>query len=819
MIKLEKVNKYFNRHKRNQMHIINNTSLELGDTGLVAILGQSGSGKTTLLNAIGGLDKVNRGKIYINGKKITRRTVNTVDRIRNLNIGYIFQDYKLIENLSVYENIAMALRMIGITNKKEIDKRVNYVLEAVKMERYKKRPALMLSGGEKQRVSIARALAKNPSIVIADEPTGNLDSKNSLEVMNIIKAISKEKLVILVTHEVDLAKFYASRILEIKDGKIVNDYENNVTESLEYRLDNKIYLKDFKNIENIHSENENLNVNIYSNEEKNKINVNVVIKDGNVYIEAKDKQIEVIDENSAIEFVDDHYKKIDKSIYEQYDYDLDAIGEKKYKLKYKSIYGIIKSLVKGFQKVFDYSILKKILMLGFFASSLFIVYAISNIYGVSQIDEKDFIEVDKNYLKAEMPKIDVDEFSNYENVEGVDYILPGDGNVSFQYTADDYIQTAKYTLEISGSMVSLDKIKEENIYAGRMAQNDYEILLDKMVLDKIVNDNNTMLRYMGLKNENELLNKNVSIDNLGKFTIVGFVNTGSPSIYVSRNLFTDILANQTSSDFGGIYRIDDSEQEETAEVKNYELYMDDITLVKGRLPENDYEVIVNESNKETMKLNKKIPEKVNGEELTVVGYYRSQTDRQDYLVNNDTIMYDIISKASGLMVYCNGDKQAVLNEFQANYHINIYDKYARDFDEYQERRKDSIKSSIILATIILAISLIEIFLMIRSSFLSRIKEIGVLRTIGVKKNDIYRMFIGEIFAITTLGNLPGIFLMNYILYNVSKISYFKGMFVVNMNTFLLGLLLVYAFNLIIGVIPIYKVLRKRPAEILARHDI
>ena len=216
MIKLEKVNKYFNRYKRNQIHIINNTSLELGDTGLVAILGQSGSGKTTLLNAIGGLDKVNRGKIYINGKKITRRTVNTVDRIRNLNIGYIFQDYKLIENLSVYENIAMALRMIGITNKKEIDKRVNYVLEAVKMERYKKRPALMLSGGEKQRVSIARALAKNPSIVIADEPTGNLDSKNSLEVMNIIKAISKEKLVILVTHEVDLAKFYASRILEIK---------------------------------------------------------------------------------------------------------------------------------------------------------------------------------------------------------------------------------------------------------------------------------------------------------------------------------------------------------------------------------------------------------------------------------------------------------------------------------------------------------------------------------------------------------------------------------------------------------------------------
>ena len=226
MVKLEKVNKYFNRRKPNQIHIINNTSLELEKTGLVAILGHSGSGKTTILNAIGGLDKVNKGKIFVNGKKITKRSSYVVDKIRNLNIGYIFQDYKLLDNLSVYENVAISLKMIGIKNKKEIEKRVKYVLEAVKMYRYRNRPARMLSGGEKQRVAIARAIVKNPSIVIADEPTGNLDSKNSLEIMNIIKAISKEKLVILVTHEVELANFYATRIVEIQDGIVINDYKN-----------------------------------------------------------------------------------------------------------------------------------------------------------------------------------------------------------------------------------------------------------------------------------------------------------------------------------------------------------------------------------------------------------------------------------------------------------------------------------------------------------------------------------------------------------------------------------------------------------------
>ena len=200
MLELKKVNKYFNRHKKNELHVINNTSLTIKDNGLVALLGPSGCGKTTLLNAIGGLDKVKKGSIYINGEKVNSRLSSKVDRIRNISVGYIFQDYKLIENLSVYDNVAIVLKMLGIKDKQEIKLRVEYVLEKVGMLRYKKRPASMLSGGQQQRVGIARAIVKDPDIILADEPTGNLDSKNSLEIMNIIKAISKDRLVLLVTH-------------------------------------------------------------------------------------------------------------------------------------------------------------------------------------------------------------------------------------------------------------------------------------------------------------------------------------------------------------------------------------------------------------------------------------------------------------------------------------------------------------------------------------------------------------------------------------------------------------------------------------------
>lgn len=815
MIIIEKVNKYFNRRRRNEIHIINNTSLELENKGLVAILGQSGSGKTTLLNAIGGLDKVSKGKIYINGKKITRRRTNTVDKIRNLNIGYIFQDYKLIENMSVFDNVAISLRMIGIKNKKEIEKRVNYVLEAVNMYRYRNRPAQMLSGGEKQRVAIARAIVKNPSIVIADEPTGNLDSKNSLEIMNIIKAISKEKLVILVTHEVDLAKFYATRIVELQDGKIVNDYANESKESLEYRLDNKIYLKDFKDINNF--KNKKINIDVYSDDENAEIDVKLVLKNGNIFIQAENKKIEVVDDNSGVELINDHYKKIDKSIYEKYKYNLDEIIDKKYKPRYSSIYGIVKSIRNGFNRILNYTILKKVLLLGFLLSAMFVVYSVSNIAGAIDIRESDFIKIDRNYLQVDMPKVNVDDYLKYENLENIDYMIPGKSDVSFKIKMDNYYQLSTFSFELSGSLVDLDKINENDIIKGRMPQNEYEIVIDKKVVDNMLNDRFSMIKGMGIKNEDELLNRVVTIDGMKDFTIVGFVDNLSASIYVKKSLFINILNNMTQSEHGlGIYFSNQEENSETV-VKDYNLFLDDITITKGRMPENDYEVIVNKSN-EDMKLNKPIKAEVNGKQLTVVGFYDSKTNKQEYLVSNNTVKYNVISKNNGFTIYPI-DKQAVMNQFQNEYRLNIIDRYEKDKNEYINKKREEIRNAVIFAGIILAISLVEIYLMIRSSFLSRIKEIGVLRAIGVKKKDIYRMFLGEILSITTVASMPGIALMTYILSQVTKIPYVNRMFIVNFNTIGIAVLIVYAFNIIVGLLPLLRVIRNTPAKILARHDV
>lgn len=825
MLKLEKLNKYFNKGKRNQIHIINNTTLEFNEPGIVVLLGASGSGKTTLLNVIGGLDKANKGKIYINGHKITKMTpTHKIDKIRNLNIGYIFQDYKLIENYSVFDNVAISLKMIGIKDKKEIAKRVNYVLESVDMYRYRNRPAQMLSGGERQRVAIARAIVKSPNIIIADEPTGNLDSKNSLEIMNIIKAISKDKLVILVTHEVELAKFYASRIIEIQDGKIINDYENEISDSLEYRLDNKIYLKDLKNTENINKE--NCKIEVFTEKNEN-IDVKLVAKNGNIYIEANNKKVEVVDEDSPIELINDHYKKIDKSIYEKYNYNLDDIISKKKKLKYSSINGFLKSIINGFKKISSYTVMKKILLIGYFLSAMFIVYSISSIFGTRQIKDEDFITKNPNYLQVESGKIDIEDYLEYEKQEDVEYILPGDSLITLKMNFKEYYQTADAYLMINGSLTDINAIMQEELLCGKMPEKDSEVVIDKMVIDKIdtigysngySSADNTVLIDLGIKDTEDLLGKALSIDNVEDFTIVGITDKKSPSIYMKKDNFINILHNTQKNNYSTNIFNSNQENQIADTIMDYSLYLDDITLKKGKLPENDYEVIVNIINKDKIKLNETIDNKVNGKKLKVVGYYESKTDMQNYFVNSNTIKYNVINNNNSFMIYTK-NKEEVLDTFRNEYGLDIVDTYEKDKQSYIKEREDEVISNIIFAIIVLSISLIEIFLMIRSSFLSRIKEIGILRAIGVKKSDIYKMFIGEIFAITTLTSLPGIILMSYILNTLINSINIGKAFIMNWNIAGLSIIVVYLFNLLVGLMPLYSVIGDTPAKIFARHDI
>jgi len=255
-------------------------------------------------------------------------------------------------------------------------------------------------------------------------------------------------------------------------------------------------------------------------------------------------------------------------------------------------------------------------------------------------------------------------------------------------------------------------------------------------------------------------------------------------------------------------------KEETI-INNYELFKDKITLKKGRIPTNDYEIIVPINNEYEMPLDKQIDTKINDTKLTVVGYYDSIYNYNIYLTNQNTVKYDLISSSKDLVIY-SSDKEKSISDFKG---LNIKDSYLNSKLEYQKSIKEANNNTILMCSIILMISFIEMYLMMRSSFLSRIKEIGIYRAIGVKKMDIYRMFYGEVIAITTLASVPGVIFMSYILSLLLKIKYISGLFVVNTYTFILSIVVIYIFNLIVGLLPVFNVIRKSPATILSRNDL
>lgn len=220
MIEIQKISKIYDKNTI----ALNNITLSLPDKGLVFITGSSGSGKSTMLNLLGLLDNPSEGEIIVDGKFINKLKQKEIDYYRNTYIGFVFQEYNLLNNYNVRKNVEIALDLQKKKYKKE---KILEILKSVGLDGLDNRKINELSGGQKQRVAIARALIKNPNIILADEPTGNLDYENSEQIFSILKNISTNKLVIVVTHNLEFADKYGDRVIELKDGIVISDSINN----------------------------------------------------------------------------------------------------------------------------------------------------------------------------------------------------------------------------------------------------------------------------------------------------------------------------------------------------------------------------------------------------------------------------------------------------------------------------------------------------------------------------------------------------------------------------------------------------------------
>ncbi len=512
MIRIENISKVFNPRSRNRNQVLKNISFELPEKGLIAIFGKSGSGKTTLLNIIGGLDKQDGGKIYIDGENVAGK----VDRTRNAKIGYIFQNYYLEKGYTITEILRNQMTIAGFKDENEIKRRTTAALELVEMERFKNKRADALSGGQQQRVAIARAIVKGSDIILADEPTGNLDAENTVKVMEILKEISKTQLVVLVTHEVTLIKNYADSHIKIVDGKLVPD--SDVGDEIKYVTEHNAIRVDGSKAEKI-SKN-GVDIEFYGAPSQSGECVKIVNDNGTIYIQPG-RNVTVLDGTSEKKLV---FKGAEEEKAEKArNAETIASAFTKSNAKKNGKLFTFKSILKLFKKGGEeraYStanIVKQIFIAAMAAVICFFAFSAFEVLN-TEIENKT---VDENGVYTNLDAYSEIRRLNADLYDGIDFFDTQLKSGTFAYS--DFVSLSEiridYTPKALNDEVSFD------LY-GRMPA-EGEVLISRSIAEKI----KERIRLSELQNDRSM--QLLTFEN--EYRVSGIVEIGLPLVYMNKS--------------------------------------------------------------------------------------------------------------------------------------------------------------------------------------------------------------------------------------------------------------------------------------------
>lgn len=838
MIKITNVNKFYNKNKANAIHVLNDISLELPDSGMVAIFGRSGCGKTTLLNVIGGLDRINDGTISIDGNNIKVDS----DTLRNRDIGYIFQNYNLSNKENCYENVSSALKLCGLTDKDEIDKRVMAALDNVDMAKYRLRMPNTLSGGQMQRIAIARAIVKNPKIILADEPTGNLDEHNTIMIMDLLREISKNHLVILVTHEASLVNLYCDKIIALSDGKIINERDNQIEGSYVAKDKNSIYLGELDKKE---EKNDLINLEYYGNNPNGPIDIKIINYNGKTYLQLNTPKVQVLDETSEI--------KLHEGVFQE----AGVKKEKELRMKdipsfegknYGHLFNFKDSIKTGFKENFRNKkvgniVLKFVL---FLFSLIFVIVTARFGVAIKNIaDNED--KYGHNVFYVYTPSTDLSKKLDDAKAD------PSTGIVFTRLISRNEIDNRNMRFEIG---------KFETYTSNGIISSDMNFPITKLSID-IASDMKLLAGKKEIKSGEIIISSKVAdkiIDEAG----VGYVKT-----------YNNLIGFKCADYFGGYYYGNQQSSYKivgVVEDKAMEVFLTDYDLAIDYIDQNHtyhiypasgvgYDVALNEAiylkfYDDTINVGANLM--VNGKSYTVTmvidgGDFNAE-GKNVYLYNNTLIIndedfskaykyygdYDDRLKDYGgtvsvyqtpyTVIYSN-DIEATNRFLEANFgNLNIPSEY-RDYfkiiyspqmmrEEVFDESRLGIQTNIISLLVFVVILSVCMYFIMHSMMMVRIKEIGIYRAIGVtKKNLIFKFWI-ETLILTTLTVFIGyLFASGMMAVWFAKASIIKGYLYYPVWMALAILVFLYGISSIFGLLPIVMLLRKTPSEILSKYDI
>lgn len=737
MLRLENVSKSYGDKR-----VLNNTNISFRSNEFVVILGASGSGKSTLLNIIGALDNKYDGDVYYGNDSLKSLKGSKKDSYRNRVLGFIFQSYNLISHISVLDNVEMALSLSGYSKYKR-KRKAKSILDKLGLREHINKKPNQLSGGQMQRVAIARALVNDPVIILADEPTGALDSNNGYEIMNLIKKNSSNKLVIMVTHNEELAHKYATRIIKMKDGCIVDDtnpysykyYETKSIKSRSLSFFTALFLS-FKNI---------------------------MTKKGRVFLTSFASSIGIIGISLVLNLASGFNKQIN-----------------------------------NFEKNTLISLPVSIAEEGILISS-------------------DDTTKSKDFIKAKDQK----SFSSHRNniSDGlISYIDSIDNSfasgVSYEsYTNVKFVKKVNDSIKVlNKSDISFNVIPNMVGNNSGVIENQYDLLAGKISFDKfdvmLVVDNNGyvdkgILELFGISNDtishNEILNSKVH------FVLNNDFYKKRNGYYYEEKDLELLYAKGYKLNLVGILKLKD----------DYPDYLSSSCILYNR----EFINFIISNNKDSSIVLDQLNSDIN---LLSGEKFSSDLEKKQFLsyLGKDVIYHNILiypkdfSSKGKLLNYLDGyntdkgDEDKIVYTDQAKLIVSL---------------SSSIMSAIeivllFFALISLIVSLIMIGIVMYISVLERTKEIGILRSIGARRKDIFRIFNAETFIIGFISGIFAIFITSVLSYPLNKLLYkftdIKNIIGINFNVMLVIFGLSIFVAILGGLLPARIAMNKDPIECL-----
>ena len=789
MLELKDIKKSYNMGTTKQ-EVLKGISLKFRKNEFTSILGKSGSGKTTLLNIIGGLDKYDSGDLIIEGTSTKNYKERDWDTYRNHRVGFIFQSYNLIMHQTVYSNVEIALTLSGVS-KAERKRRVLEVIEKVGLKEHVNKKPNQLSGGQMQRVAIARALVNNPEIILADEPTGALDTNTSVQIMDLLKEIAKDKLIIMVTHNPDLAKEYSSRIITLKDGQIIND--SNPFDGDEEVNERKTKATSISLLTSLQ-----LSFN------------NLLTKKGRTFLTAFAGSIGIIGIALILALsngVSNYVANIEK----------DSLGDLPITVERNS-FDIFGSVTEAFSQAANQQQKEKD----------------DKIHS-----EDDFVTAKQTTEQGVLTKNNLKEFKKY--VESNEQIKNNSDAITYGYDLDLQVYTRNYervdsnqfklnaTESLFKEMDSRESASNKyKILAGKLPENYNEVML-------ILPENNvipdSVLYALDIKNKEKLKNDMEEFKKDDKYKVES--STYEYSDFLDKT-YKLILNTDYYKEENGTF-IDYSNDKEY--LKNKINNGMDIKIVGVVQDENSSTVSIGYKHDLTLHI-------IN--EIAKTSIYKKQMDNkninvltgQEFDDVNDT--FDNLAKQLG--IYDENDPSSI-NMYPKN--LEGKDAIVKAIEKYNEEKKNNNENNLVikysdmmkslvngvtkivsmvsygligLVAISLVVSSIMIGIITYISVLERTKEIGILRAIGASKKDIKRVFRAETIIEGLSAGILGIGItllltgpINLIVSKVGEIDNIAHLKIINI-VLLIGLSV--GLNVIAGAKPSSMAAKKDPVESL-----